>query len=118
MCSRPASDGLHRQSRGGDGHQVMMRRKVLGRGVGGEERQPVRIGEGGSVADLDGQDAGQKLRRFRKEEREPMERRVPLPQGLQRALHRCHEITRGSARSESHVASASGGITIRARSPS
>jgi hypothetical protein len=39
--------GLHRQARGGDGHQVMVRREVLGGGIGGEAGQPVRIGEGG-----------------------------------------------------------------------
>jgi hypothetical protein len=47
------------------------------------------------VADLDGQDAGQKLRRFRQQERQAMKRRVPLPHGLQRALHRRHQIARG-----------------------
>jgi hypothetical protein len=59
----PGLRGFHRQSRGGDGHQVVMRREVLGGGIGGEAGEAVRIGEtGGSVADLDGQDAGQKLR--------------------------------------------------------
>jgi hypothetical protein len=37
----PGLRGLHRQARGGDGHQVVMRREVLGGGIGGEAGEPV-----------------------------------------------------------------------------
>jgi hypothetical protein len=59
----PGLRRFHRQTRGGDGQEVVVRRKVLGRGVGGEAGEAVvnrRMARG--VADRDGQHAGQKLR--------------------------------------------------------
>ena len=90
----PRLGGFHGQARGGHGHQVVMTRQIVGGVIGGKAGQAGRAGHAAGVIHRHGQHAGQKLRRFRQQDRETMQRRVALAHGLQRPLQRRDQVAR------------------------